>query len=615
MGIMRSLLSVILILFSVLCFAQPEDAVTKTVDGKNYYVHTVSQGNTLYGVHKLYNVDLEKILNANPGLNDNLVIGQQILIPIEGDVQLPGDIHVVQQGETLYGISKKYDCSVQDIQNMNPGAVDGIKVGQELKIPSKKVNVGEVIQTDPVQKDTMPSYQISYADSIVEHTVLAHETLYSISKRYMVSADTIRAINGFRGNKVKKGDVLRIPVKKVNYTVLEKTIDPIVLDTAAKVIPTTLKDEYNVALLLPFMFAKNDIEMSKILKIGQTREMYPTTRIAFEFYQGFLLAADSLKKAGLNLNLYIYDTAKDTAKIAKIMASDEFKDIDLVVGPLYKNTIAFTAKKCKERNIRIVLPFKTDPKILHENPLTFKAVTSNMTLLDGSVDYIVKNHAKHNVIILKPYSENDKALYERAKLRFNEAISQVPSYNGTIQELSLGSSGGRDLNAHIKKDTTNIVIIPSNDVKFVSGAFRRLNSVMNLNPYAKNLKIVAFGFEDWNKYNDIDVLQRNRLHQHYSTYRFIDYNHIDNVDFIKSFRNHTGVDPTVYSCQGFDIGMYFLSALYTKGTAFEQFMPGHSIKLAQNDFNFIEIAPGSGYENTNVQIIRYEDFELKPCSK
>ncbi|MCB9224749.1 MAG: LysM peptidoglycan-binding domain-containing protein [Crocinitomicaceae bacterium] len=612
---MKQFLGAIFILFSVIAFAQPEDAVIKTIDGKQFYVHTVAQGNTLYGIHKLYNTDVEKILAANPGLNDNLTIGQQVFIPIEGGaVNTSGKSHTVEQGETLYGISKKYNCTVQQLKDLNPGIETGLQIGQKIKIPVGDGNVGEVIQDDPVEK-VVPSYKISYTDSIVDHTVLAHETLYSISKRYMVSSDTIRILNNLDGTKVKKGDVLRIPVKKVNYSVLQKIIDPIVKDSNAVHVPIQLKKEYKVALMLPFMLAQNDAEMSKILKIGQTRELLPTTKIAFEFYQGFMLAADSLKKAGLNLTLYVYDTAKDTATIAQIMDKEEFKDIDLVVGPLFKNTISYTAKKCKEKNIRIVLPFKTDPKVLHDNPLAFKTVTSNMTLLDGSVDYILSNHAKHNVIILKPYSDGDKALYDRAKERFNEGIAKIPSYNGSIVELSLGNSGGRELNEYIKKDTTNVVIIPSADVKFVSGALMRLNSVMNMNPYAKNLKIIAFGFEDWNKYDELDMLQRNRLNQHYSTYRFVDLNSVENVNFVRSFRHATGVDPTVYSCQGFDVGMYFLGALYTRGVSFEQALDSYQIDLIQNDFDFKEIVPGSGFENTNVQIIRYDDFELKSCTR
>lgn len=609
---MRYLLGILFCVSAFFASAQPENAVVKTVEGKKYYVHTVEAGNTLYGVHKLYNTDLDKILNANPGLTDNLNIGQQILIPIDATNEEYYNTHIVEEGETLYGISKKYNLSVNDLKNANPGIEEGISIGQEINIPKKEEHIGEVIQDDPVVEN---EYEISVSDSVVTHTVLEHETLYSISKRYMVSMDTIKAINGLRNNKVKKGNTLKIPVKKVNYTILEKEIIPIHKDSVLVTDAGVKKGTYKIALLLPFMFAQNDIEMNKTLKFGQMREMYPTTKIAFEFYQGFELAADSLRKAGMNIEIYVYDTKKDTATIGEIFKKDELQDVDLVVGPLFKRTIGYTVQLCAKEDIRIVLPFKADASLLHDHPLVFKAVSSNMTLIDGTVDYIVNKHAHHNVIILKPYSDADKALYERAKSRFNEMIVDVDSYNTAIVELGLGSSGGRDLNGYMKKDTTNVVIVPSSDVKFVTSALNRLNKVMNLNPYAKNLRIVVFGFEDWNKYDDIDVLHRNRLNQHYATYRFVDYNISRGREFVKSFRAHTGVDPTVYSSQGFDVGMYFMSALYLYGTNIENTIDSHAIELVQNNFRFSAIANGSGYENVSVSIVKYLNFELIECSR
>jgi len=611
---MKQLLGILFIISSFHIWAQPDDAITRTVDGKKYYVHHVQSGNTLYGIQQLYSTDLKLILEANPNLSDNLAIGQEVLIPIAITDEKHYGTHTVASGETLYGISKKYKCTVPDLKKLNPGIEDGISIGQKINIPKAEV-VGEVIQSDPVvSKDTV-DYQITYSDSIVRHTVLTHETLYSISKRYMVSSDTIKKLNDLRNNKIKKGNVLIIPIKKVNYEVLRKDIVELPVDSTSMALEVVKKDVYNVAVILPFMFSKNDLEMSKTLKLGQHREMYPTTKIAFEFYTGVKIAVDSLKKAGVSVNLYSYDTKKDTAVIAGIFKKEEFKNMDLVIGPLYPKTIKYTSALCKSRNIKIVLPFKADSKVLHENQMAFKSVTSNMTLMDGTIDFLVKNYADKNIVILKPYNEKDKAMYDRARDRFNEAIATVPSYNTKITELSWGSSGGRDLSAQLKKDTANIVLIPSNDVKFVSGAMNRLNKVMNLNPYAKKMRVVAFGFEDWNKFDDIDVLHRNRLNQHFSTYRFVDYNQTSMVPFLQSFRKQTGVDPTIYSAQGFDVAYYFLSALELYGVNFEQQLQNHQIDLIQNDFSFKPILEGSGYENSKVSIVKYENFEFVPCQK
>ncbi|MEO9532999.1 MAG: LysM peptidoglycan-binding domain-containing protein [Crocinitomicaceae bacterium] len=611
---MKKLILILFVLLSVVANAQPEDAVTKTIEGKKYYVHTVQAGNTLYGIHQLYKTDLNEILSANPGLNDNLSIGQQVLIPIPLDDKSHYGDHVVIEGETLYGLSKKYNCSVDDLKKLNPGIESGLQIGQIVKTPKSKNVNPEIIQSDP-EIVALPEYEISLSDSIVMHTVLAHETMYSISKRYMVSADTIMVLNGMRNSRLKKGDQIKIPVKKVNYEVLDKVIEPVKLDSSVSSWQEEKKEVYSVALMLPFMFAKNDVEMSKTLKLGQHREMYPTTQIAFEFYQGFKFAMDSLKKAGLSVKLYVYDTKKDTAEVGRIFAKSEFSQMDLVVGPLYPKTVEYAAKLCKEKELNIVLPFKVDAKVLHENQNAFKTVSSNMTLMDGTVDYILENHALHNVVILKPYLEGDKALYDRARDRFNAGVVNIASYNSMISELSLGSSSGRDLNGQLKKDTVNVVIVPSNDVKFVTGALNRLNKVLNFNPYAKKMKIIVFGFEDWNKFDDIDILHRNRMNQHYATYRFVDYNLEKNLGFVKHFRGVNGTDPTVYSSQGFDVGMYFLSALKLYGVNFQSASEVHQLSLIQNNFDFKRISPESGFENKDARIIQYKSFQLIDCEK
>ena len=607
------------LLFIGYSWAQPDNAQVETKDGKKYYVHIVEKGNTLYGIHRLYNVELEKILASNEGLDNNLTLGQKIYIPVPVSNEKHYGNYTVKQGETLYGISKKFNCTVADLKELNEGLSDGLQPGQQLTVPkaADSSEPGEVIQTDPVVKpqETEPVYNLSLQDSIIKHTVLKHETMYSIAKRYMVSQDTIVALNNLKSIKVKKGDVLLIPIKKVNYDVVQKDLtqlDNLPSDSLLQIDDTlVMKDVYNVALFLPLMLDLNEREMSKPLKLGQVRELYPTTKISFEFYQGFLLAADSLSKAGLNVELFIYDTKRDTNTIKKYMNQDEFKDMDLVVGPLYRNTIDYAVNACKERGIRIVLPFNSDSDVLYQNPYVYKGVASNMTLLDGIVDYVIEKHKHHKIILIKPTSAADLTLFERVRDRYNERIQSVSgAYSMKIVEASLGSSSGRDLNGVINKDTTNIFIIPSTNLKFVARAMSTLNQVLNMNPYSKNLKIVSFGLEDWNKYDDLDVKYRNRTNQHYASYRFVDYNSPKAVKLIKSYRAAYGTDPSIYAIQGFDFGMYFMSALHLYGTNFDLAIASHRMDLVQNDFKFRLIQQGSGRENQRVVIVSYNDFKL-----
>jgi hypothetical protein len=404
----------------------------------------------------------------------------------------------------------------------------------------------------------------------------------------MVTTDTLMKLNNLSSTKVKKGDVLLIPVKKVDYEITEKQIVNTTLNTTPVVSNIIVREDvYTVALLLPLMLTQNEAELSKPLKVDQVRELLPGTKMNFEFYQGFLFAADSLKSAGLSVEIYVYDTKKDSATIAQIFQKEEFSKVDIVVGPMYQSEVNVALKYCSEKKIPLILPFKVDAAVMNQNPFVYKTVASNMTLFDGAVDYIVKNHAQHNVLIVKPNSVSDLAIFERCRERYNAQIAGVPgAMNDHIIEVTPGSSSGRDIETYIKKDTINIVLVPSENIKFVAGIMGRLNSVVNASYRSTKMKIVIFGIEDWNRYQDLDMMHRNKLYQHYATYRYVDYNQGRGLDFVRAYRKRFGTDPTVFSTQGFDVGMYFMGALHLYGKNFDPFLKNYDVDLIQNDFKF-----------------------------
>lgn len=130
----------------------PNQEVVSTVEEKNLKmtvanvtekVHKVQSGETLYGLSKKYVCTVEEIKKLNPQLNQSeLQIGQVLAIPVRGTVVESSSYkqgetikHVVQPKETLYGLSKRYGVSVAAIQNQNQGILKkGLQVNQILLI-------------------------------------------------------------------------------------------------------------------------------------------------------------------------------------------------------------------------------------------------------------------------------------------------------------------------------------------------------------------------------------------------------------------------------------------------------------------------------------------------
>lgn len=174
-------------------------------NGTTYVQHKLEQGETLYGISKRYKAPVDSILSSNPGLQvSSLKPGMVLLVPIAYSKPLPvasTSVHVVQTGETLYSISKKYGISVEELKAMNPGLGNSLAVGQTLNVSKKAVDN----QTKTITPNTQASTQG------INHTVVAGETLYSISRKYGVTVDALTKANPSAANGLSVGSVLVIP--------------------------------------------------------------------------------------------------------------------------------------------------------------------------------------------------------------------------------------------------------------------------------------------------------------------------------------------------------------------------------------------------------------------
>ena len=64
---------------------------------------------------------------------DNEVLGRSFVPKPKVITQVDGE-HIVQQGDTLYSLSKKYNMSVDELKNLNNILDSGIAIGQKLKV-------------------------------------------------------------------------------------------------------------------------------------------------------------------------------------------------------------------------------------------------------------------------------------------------------------------------------------------------------------------------------------------------------------------------------------------------------------------------------------------------
>ena len=179
------------------------------INPNNMFMYTVKKGDTLYSIARKYNTTAQAIINLNYLKNDNLSIGQVIRIPEtytkEEELILPNFInYVVEKGDTLYSIARKYNVSVDTIIKDNSLTNNNLTIGQNLKIRIPQ----ETIIEECIGPDYMPPKEdIPY----ITYTVKKGDNLYSIATKYNTSVTSITNLNNLPNNNLSIGQQLKIP--------------------------------------------------------------------------------------------------------------------------------------------------------------------------------------------------------------------------------------------------------------------------------------------------------------------------------------------------------------------------------------------------------------------
>lgn len=218
--------SLVLVLISILSVQQAVQADSldslrlETIDGQAYIIHQVDPGETLYSISKRYNCSMNAIAQASPEVKRGLTDGMIIRVPYDpNNKPKPANqsVHVVKQGETLYSISRIYNVSVIDIMEWNDLLSADLEIDQRLTIKGQAAKA-------PVD------YVL---DGMRIHVVQAGEGLYAIGRLYNVSVDDLVEWNDLTSSALNLGQ--EIIVGKVG----EKTT-PVVV--AAPVVTETIEE-------------------------------------------------------------------------------------------------------------------------------------------------------------------------------------------------------------------------------------------------------------------------------------------------------------------------------------------------------------------------------------
>ncbi|MDH5607916.1 MAG: ABC transporter substrate-binding protein [Cyclobacteriaceae bacterium] len=155
-----------------------------------------------------------------------------------------------------------------------------------------------------------------------------------------------------------------------------------------------MKEAYDVAVLLPFLFESLDNPLPVV-----------RNTLVMDLYQGMLLAQKHLGDQGVKINLYPYDTRKSGAETMKIF--DDITGADLIIGPLYSGPVQEVLRFSRDQKINVINPLSGNSGYLDENPFSYLARPTYETMAIKMAEYVAEQHYKRTAFVYFGKSERD----------------------------------------------------------------------------------------------------------------------------------------------------------------------------------------------------------------
>jgi LysM repeat protein len=589
------------------------------IDGKDYYLHTVRQGETLYSISKAYGVLQKDIVFSNPDSFEGIRVGQELKIPEKpesGNFQLESSqyiYHITKQGETVYALMQTYHISMEELYRLNP------------ELENSPLQTGQVV-TLPKPNPSAPPVPSKY----LIHEVQRRETLFSIAGEHGVSINRLMEANPEidpQSPGIKAGQKIKIPlpdVEPIGIPVEMSKADTIIIRKDAEADPvecdTTVQDSFHIALLLPFSLSdrapadtsiKKDAEGRYVRKDG-TYWIPPFSEMALEFYQGALLAIDSLKQSGLKAQIHTFDTSRDTLQLIRILNDSVMKRIDLIIGPFFTDMVDRVARFAAENHIFYVSPVATNIESVKNSPCLLQVNSGEINTIVPMTDVIARQRDSIRVVLIGNKSENDQSLFTAYQNKLQTILpdSMVTMFQFKVDSIQIPS-------AYLKKDKRNIVIVTAGNEAFINLVAAQLNASV------RDYPIHLYGLVTWTNFINLDPEYLHRLEFHFATAYYVDYQRKEVLRFLQQYRKYYAAEPVVskqdsyaispvqYVFLGYDVMFYFCSLLKRYGREFGYCVSGFRLPTLQSDFRFTKVQPSGGYINTSLHVYKYtRDYRI-----
>jgi LysM repeat protein len=597
--------------------------------------HKVQAGQTAYSIARMYGMTVEELYEYNPDIKEVLREGESILVFAEAPEGQPAIdssryiFHTVKPGETVYRLTRQYDVTEDILLENNPELSDGLRAEMVIKIPRTPK------RTPVEEKRAKPVEQLASDESkdYLIHEVGKGETVYSLVRKYNITATQLVELNPELSEGLKEGQRLRIKrLEKtdVRQTERQEQQDAVVQQDTARQ-PFTL---YRIAegdklrnILATFQITREELEKynprlheglipgrmlliplkpgkdermkkdstvysldraypkGKIIRVALylpldtdvdpeepdwERKLVKRNEVSFGFYSGVKSALDSLAQTGVSTSLHIYSDKDINSESVAAMDS-----MDIIIGPVFYREIRKLSDELRRRDIRvpIVSPMSREMEILNL-PNVYHCLPPQSIELLSMARLIDSKYPEIPVLLIHQNNKEYKEKADYLTSMLNGAQRRLTVVKGDISRDKLEQLYGEPA----KED--KIVILLGNDRVYMTNNLNTLGG-------ARRNDLILFSESELIKMPAVELSNLGRLRLIRPEMTFHQFDQPRSAQFFEIYRRQFHRDPDRFALQGFDVAYYFITQI--RGREAEQ-------KPLQSYFKFRPTEKGS-YRN------------------
>ena len=414
------------------------------------------------------------------------------------------------------------------------------------------------------------------------HKVKRKETIYSIARDYGITVDELIKANPEMATPdyvLKKGTFVCIPYPS-----------PVAIVDTATITPPSPQ---------PLRQGKTDMREREI-RVGVMLPLHKVNgdgRRMMEYYRGVLMACDSLRQAGISVDVHAWNVAEGS-DIGQFL-TDEAAKLDLIIGPLYSKMVPKLSAFAAENDIRVLIPFSIDAPEVAQNRLLFQVYQAPKDFNRLSVDRFIQQFRDYHPVII------DCADSTSTKGSFTRLLRQRLDEEAITYGLTSLTTSDAKFVQNFSQAQRNVVILNTENQKPMRKAFSKLNAMLLDN---QELEVSMFGYTEWMLYTSRNLENFHKLDVHIPAAFYYDAQspRTKRIELKYRWNFHADMMNSLprFAITGFDHAFYFIKGLHMYGKHFTGAAGMVGYPPIQTPLQFERNGQG-GQENRNIMFIHY----------